>query len=80
VGLGGEQDVVTLAGDEMANRLGEMAFPRAAQTNNILLINTLPKRRSTIASIPVMVSASRSSDATAFAARPPTSSSNPMDR
>jgi len=71
---------VALAGDEMADGLSQMAFPRAAQTNNILLINTLPKRRSTIASIPVMVSASRSSGAIAFAARPPTSSSNPMAR
>ena len=80
LGLGGEQHVVALAGDEMADGLSQMAFPRAAQTNNILPINTLPKPRSIIASIPVMVGASRSSGVTAFAARLPTLSSNPMAR
>ena len=71
---------MALADGEMAQGLGQVTFSRTAPANNILLINTLPKRRFIIASILFMGSPSRSSAVIAFVVKRPTWSSSLMDR
>jgi hypothetical protein len=80
VGLGGEQHVMALAGGEMTQGLGQVTFPGAAPANNILLINTLPKRRFIIASILFTGSPLPFSAVIAFVVKRPTWSSSLMDR